>query len=331
MEQIAVSVIVPVYNTSQVIMQCLGNLVHQSLQSIEILLIDDCSTDNSMAILKECQQQFPDIVRVYQTDHNRGPGGARNVGLDAAQGEYIGFVDSDDVPAVEMYEKLYRVAKENDYDMVDGGCIFESENRAVVMTADEETGILNNHNRAELIARGGYLVTRICKRSVIEQAHLRFRENISLEDSDYLTYLLGTIHSIGNLKEIIYQYRDMPGSLSKDRDKEVYYRNLIHAMRANYECMAQLPNYTDIQCAVEYEITQMYSYAVTLCAGAWLKKEDYPVVERLTELQQLKKKIVAIDYDKNPYVTAKIAPLDIEIMRNNDISVQGLLAQLTTA
>ena len=106
-----VSVIVPVYNAEKTLTDCLGNLVHQTLEDIELILVNDASTDGSLEILLSCERQFPDKVLLINSSENLGAGGARNLALDMAQGEYVGFVDADDMVDSHMYEKLYTAAK----------------------------------------------------------------------------------------------------------------------------------------------------------------------------------------------------------------------------
>ena len=90
-----ISVIVPIYNNEQYLKTCLDSLVNQSLNDIEIILIDDCSTDNSYKIAQEYNDNYSNI-KLYKNNQNYGQGKTRNIGLDIATGEYIGFIDSDD-------------------------------------------------------------------------------------------------------------------------------------------------------------------------------------------------------------------------------------------
>lgn len=110
-----VSVIVPVYNVSMYIEKCLQTLIGQSLSNIEIILVDDGSTDTSGKICDEYAKRYNNI-RVIHCE-NSGLGIARNRGLEIATGEYVGFVDSDDFISEEMYGILYRNAIENDADI----------------------------------------------------------------------------------------------------------------------------------------------------------------------------------------------------------------------
>ena len=110
---IKVSVVVPVYNTSKYLRRCLDSLVNQSLKEIEILVINDCSTDNSKNILDEYEKKYQNI-KVFHNKTNKGIGYNRNFGIKKASGEFIGFIDSDDYPELTWAEKLYNAAKEND-------------------------------------------------------------------------------------------------------------------------------------------------------------------------------------------------------------------------
>ena len=98
------SIIIPVYNASSYIEGCIASLMAQTLDDIEILLIDDHGSDDSMERAQRFIETHPSgkIFRLLSTPNNSGPGPARNVGIESAQGEYIGFVDSDDVVEVDF-------------------------------------------------------------------------------------------------------------------------------------------------------------------------------------------------------------------------------------
>ncbi len=106
---IKVSVIVPVYNVEEYLEQCLESLLNQTLKDIEIICINDGSTDNSLDILNQYVKKDSRIKVINK--QNEGQGIARNLGIDIAQGEFIGFVDPDDWVELEMYEKMYCQAK----------------------------------------------------------------------------------------------------------------------------------------------------------------------------------------------------------------------------
>ncbi len=112
-----VSVIIPVYNTEEYLTKCLDSLVKQTLEEIEILVVDDGSTDGSVQIAREFEQAYPQKVKVM-TKENGGQASARNMALKYATGEFLGFVDSDDWVDPTMYEELYDTATRENADMV---------------------------------------------------------------------------------------------------------------------------------------------------------------------------------------------------------------------
>jgi len=115
MPQPKVSVIIPVYNLEKYVSRCLDSVIGQTLQDIEIICINDGSTDKSLDVLRDYETNDPRI-RVFDKE-NRGQGVARNMGIGLAKGEYIGFVDGDDWVEADMYEAMYEAAKKNDADL----------------------------------------------------------------------------------------------------------------------------------------------------------------------------------------------------------------------
>lgn len=112
-----VSVIMPVYNVEPYLGRCLDSLIHQTLSDIEIVCVDDCSTDGSLRVLNEWAAK--DVrIKVITSSQNGGAAVARNKGLDVAQGQYLGFVDPDDFIDLCYYEKLYNKAEETGADIV---------------------------------------------------------------------------------------------------------------------------------------------------------------------------------------------------------------------
>jgi len=110
-----VSVIIPVYNAASFLRQCINSIIHQTLSDIEIIMVNDGSTDGSNTILKEYALQDNRITILNQ--ENKGAGAARNAGLRAATGKYLSFLDADDFFEPEMLEKLYNRCEETDADI----------------------------------------------------------------------------------------------------------------------------------------------------------------------------------------------------------------------
>ena len=116
----AISVIIPLYNAERFIGECLDSLLLQTFQDFEVIIVDDCSTDNSVAIAESYAEKFGGRFKLTKTETNSGGGGyvSRNIGLSLASGEYVYFVDADDLVLLTALETLYAAAKEYDADVV---------------------------------------------------------------------------------------------------------------------------------------------------------------------------------------------------------------------
>lgn len=114
---IKISIVIPVFNTEKYLDRCIQSAINQTLKEIEIICIDDGSTDNSLNILNK-YKSIDNRVKVFQNNENKGPSYTRNVGLENAIGEFVGFMDSDDYVDKEYFEKLYSYSL--NYDVVVG-------------------------------------------------------------------------------------------------------------------------------------------------------------------------------------------------------------------
>ena len=110
------SIIIPVYNVEQYLRQCIESIINQTLKDIEIICVDDCSTDNSFNVLEEYAKK-DERIKIIKHDINKGLGSARNTGIKFSKGEYIGFIDSDDYISLDYFENLYNTAKKYNSDI----------------------------------------------------------------------------------------------------------------------------------------------------------------------------------------------------------------------
>lgn len=141
-----VSVIIPVYNVEQYLRECLDSVIGQTMTEIEIICIEDRSTDGSWEILQEYANKEPRMI-LLRNEKNCGLGYTRNRGIEIARGEYIQFVDSDDYIVPDALERLYRIARENDLDLLKSlyYIYFESSQSMVKLAAREECGDFFGH------------------------------------------------------------------------------------------------------------------------------------------------------------------------------------------
>jgi len=164
-----VSVIVPAYNASNSINRCIDSLLNQTQKGMEVIVINDCSKDDTLQKLKE----YGNKIVLLNNEHNLGPAATRNRGLDVAQGKYIGFVDSDDYVDLTMYEKMVSYMS----DEVDLVCCGRYN-----ITKDEKKEIINTTKETDVhkfSKSSNYNTDKLFKRSIIEKHHIRLPEGIA--------------------------------------------------------------------------------------------------------------------------------------------------------
>lgn len=311
-----VSVIVPVYNAASSLPACLGNLVHQTLQDIEIILVDDASTDNSFQILSDCEAAFPDKIILIHLDDNLGPGGARNVGLSYAHGEYIGFVDSDDLADPTMYETLYELAKVNDYDMIDCAYYDEATDTLFLQTEDNCLGILDTEKRIQLISEGGYLWSRLYKRKLFQ--NLTFREHVTLEDMEIMIELFLRTRKLGSTKKALYKYSASPNSASKANDFVKSHNAILQAMQAVYSTLHNITNYGDYQSVCEFSLLNLYKCGIQNILQQNPRLPSLVEQKAMHELYKIRAKFVQISIERNEIVLHRLSNNEIQLIQTFD-------------
>ena len=206
-----VSVIIPVYNTEQYLEACLDSVLGQTLKELEVILVNDGSTDSSLKIMEKYQSEYPDRVRLLSKE-NGGQATARNVAIPLCTGEYIGFVDSDDYIEPEMYESMYRKAKEADADYVE---------------CDYVNVKVNAHGEQERIADYGSRVreytskedmfidpmlapwNKLYRRTLLQESDVRFPEGYIYEDTAFCLKAISLVQSFAFAPEkfVVHYFR----------------------------------------------------------------------------------------------------------------------------
>ena len=221
-EKFVISVIVPVYNAEKYLVQCLDSLVKQTYSDLEIITVNDCSTDGSLAILKR-YADTDQRVKVIDLPVNHGVSYARNIGIKSATGEWISFVDSDDWVDLDRYEKLYHsaIVKKTDA-ALDGFKVIND--KGVILYYKKQCGI----NSAPMVLNGpdalsaffygtisAYTVwIGIYRTSVISRAGLQFRD-VRREDYVFNLEMLSLMKTVVLVPGCSYNYRDRESSLSR--------------------------------------------------------------------------------------------------------------------
>ena len=216
-KKILVSVIVPVYNVQDYIEKCLDSLVNQTLKQLEVIVVDDGSTDRTSLIVDDYQKKYNAMIKVIHKK-NEGVSIARNVGLESATGEYIGFLDSDDWVNFDMYEKLYQKAIKDNCDIVacDTLAIYPDKKILIESHINETSTIKDLMLKAYAV-----IWNKIYKREIIKG--IDFKAGMTFcEDVRFLYMLYPRIKKIGSVHESLHNYLQRSGSLTYTYDKKLY-------------------------------------------------------------------------------------------------------------
>lgn len=200
-----VSIIIPVYNVEKYIEECLNSVVNQTYRNIEIIIVNDGSTDNSKKICKDFAQKDKRII--FVDDVNHGVSHARNIGLERATGDFITFVDSDDWIDKKMIETLYMNAVKYNSDIIACDYIIYDNSIEVLHSQRTEIEIITEKKEMynKLFSRqfyGGYLWNKLIRKECIyknKKLLISFNENIKIEED---TLFIANI--IENIKKLVF-------------------------------------------------------------------------------------------------------------------------------
>lgn len=222
-KQIKVSIIVPAYNVEDYIEACLNSLVNQTLEEIEIIIVNDGATDSTPQIIENFAQKDRRIKVINQK--NQGQAAARNRGIEIAQGEYIGFVDSDDYIDLDYFEKLYETAKENNSDLAIASILKHKKDylryNARYSSFEKAENI---EDKIKLCAdkkkRFFYVWNKLCRTKIIKENNIYFPEGQVFEDVIFSAKVVFYSNKIISVPNINYHYIERAGSTVKSKLSE---------------------------------------------------------------------------------------------------------------
>ena len=275
MRKVKVSVIIPVYNTEKYLEKCLESVCNQTLSDIEIICINDCSTDNSCEILNRCAAN-DERIKIINFPENRGAAAARNAGIDAATGEYIGFVDSDDYIDLNFYEKLYIGATTSNADIVKSNLKYTGWNTP-------SSGSYYNLNDVKKSKyKFNHVPTAIFKRSLLLQNNIFFPENSECaEDSVFEILAASACNKIEIVEDVCYYYVFRQNSLNHDL---IVTENKIKALEDSLKKFILIINDLDLEKNTYFDIIDSkYKYISYFCKNKKLTedaKKYLPVSEK---------------------------------------------------
>ncbi|MBB5333882.1 glycosyltransferase involved in cell wall biosynthesis [Chryseobacterium koreense] len=213
---VKVSIIVPVFNTERYLKKCLKSLVNQTLEEIEIIVVNDGSTDGSQLIIDEFQERFPEKIKSFAKE-NGGLGDARNFGLDRANGEFIGFVDSDDYVSENMFLEMHDLAKKHSAELVICNLQKVNEEGEVTQKLTQIPNlpekILLEENLSVFSDLSYFACNKIFKKELFEGK--RFKKGVQFEDIQLIPQLLLQCTTLAQTQNYHYQYFERSESITR--------------------------------------------------------------------------------------------------------------------
>lgn len=314
-----VSVIVPVYNVEKYIDKCLLSLLNQTLDDIEIIVVNDGSPDNSQEIIDRYVKEYKTKIKSY-IKPNGGLSDARNFGIEHATGDYIGFVDGDDFVDIRMFETLYNKAIQDKYDLVvcnlnyvyDYDVVPTSSN-VLEDTEDIKKVMLNIYPTAW---------NKLYKKSFLNKHHLRFKKGVWYEDVEFIYRVLPFVNKIGQVKDCFYQYVQREGAITKTYDKRLY--NYIE----NWNGIIKYYKEKDIYHKFKNELEYCY---VRYIYGTFVKQAmNYPDKEQFNQALIDAQKNVQENFPKyryNKYFYSSIKGLYMILFNKTVLKLGHLIAR----
>ena len=278
MDKIKISVVVPAYNVEKYIEKTLKSIVNQTLREIEIIVINDGSTDDTLSIIKRLMLEDKRIILINKK--NGGVSQARNDGIKIAKGEYVSFIDGDDWIEEDFFKDSYKYGSENNLDIVmsDAYLDYFRRKKTKYLKELEVQKIISGEEYLKQLYKNNCLKVvwnKIVKREIFIKNDLFFLENVPSGEDMNLTIKLGYVVSkIGKINKAYYHYIQYPQSVTKQKTSNKIYpflksfddiRNFIKKIDSNLLKKDEVKIY-------EYEVKSIQNFVVK--DSNW-KNEDY--------------------------------------------------------
>lgn len=265
---VLISVIVPVYNVEKYLSKCLDSLVSQTIKNIEVIIINDGSTDRSVDIINNYVDKYHNFFSFSQ--QNSGLSSARNKGLEFAKGEFVAFLDSDDWVAKDAYEILYNKAMFYNADVVTCGSIHVYEDYEKSYSLCNSDIVFNLSKEPEFISLVKVAAwDKLFKRDVIFGSNIRFPIGLYYEDTPTVIPWLLRAKKIVLIEDMLIFYRQRTGSITKEltfntKSFDIYtglniIRNFIDSANANEVCIYE---YIFLKKCVIDNVIRLHNYNV---------------------------------------------------------------------
>ena len=288
------SIIVPVYNAEKYLEKCIFSVLKQTYEKFELILVDNCSSDNSVDIIKKNMKEDRRIK--FYSEKKKGVSNARNLGLSHVSGDYILFIDSDDYVSKDYLSIISKNLSNNDF-LIFGykekylNGLYERYINSVSLKRNDFINLMFNTD-----AIGGFVWNKVYKTEIIKNKHLKFSDNINMcEDLLFNISYLNYINDVMIINNSIYNYRIRKNSISKNNNK-------TNSIVDCFENVISILDYYDNKNIVLYYflILFMKEKKLTDKAKKFVKNNYYKVLN--SKSITLKKKIKLIIMNRFKFV-----------------------------
>ena len=243
-----VSVIVPVYNMEKYITRCLTSLVNQTLDDLEIILVNDGSKDNSEQIIRQFKKDYKNII--YVKKENGGLSSARNFGLIYATGEYVAFLDSDDYVDKTLYQKMYEKAKATNSDYVECDFIWKYSDHEKIDVGYRYKDKKEMFEKARVVAWN-----KLIKREIIINKKIEFPVGLYYEDIEFFYKLLPYINSFAFVEEPLIYYVQRDNSIVNKQDSRT--KQIFKVLDNVIDYYKKIGLYSEYEKQIEYTYARL--------------------------------------------------------------------------
>lgn len=273
---VKVSVIVPIYNVEKYIEDCAKSLFQQTLNDIEYIFVNDCTPDNSIKILKEVLDAYPERknqVKIVNLEVNSGQAAVRKRGISEATGEFVIFCDGDDWVDKNMYQRLYDCAIQHNYDIV--RCLFRrvsDGHQALCKLIPPESYANKKQLLSYLIRSSDFSSTcdKLVRRNVVFSQQFVYPKDNMCEDLVYVLQYVLNAKSIGYINESFYYYRQNESSIS-------------HVLETEHICRKalQISNNVELLQTILAKSNLKANFVGEIVAAKYMAKDSFrPIIER---------------------------------------------------
>lgn len=312
-----ISIIVPVYNAENYINRCLNSLINQTMKDIEIIIVNDGSTDKSEEVIKpylKCKN-----IK-YIKKQNKGLSSSRNVGIENAKGEYIGFVDNDDYVDKNMFHDMYKMAKENNSDIVVCGTEIIDGKKSKI--CHPRINLTNNVKDYMLSQPTTW--NKIYKRNLFDKDY-KFSENLSIDDLDLIPCLILKTTKISYIDKPYYKYVMTNESITRKKEFDYKFLDIYKSLENIEKRFKKSNKYKEFKQEIEF----LYIEHLLHGAGRKISKYKKEGKKYLKEFNKILKEKYP-NWQKNKYLKKMSYKhkLVIFILRHNMIHIIRIINRI---